>query len=296
VIHPYAQLQSEYEADVALMRPLSSRVFGIDATARRLTDPGSLARLASVSAETGIPSVVMACIGERECVFDFTKNWGQGDSLTKPSTHVPKGRPPLGPPPNDHFPVTWEYAAVDAFTVCDQLNVISVPAWTLPYACWKWEGYNGFGYRAHGVRSPYVVGGTNLQQPGKYTADGVWDPNVMDSQLGCLPVAMRMMELAPSLSFGAAVARVTAATIPPPAPPPVSVGGGLTGTKWIQSAANLILKLVPPLTVDGSFGKKTRDAVRTMQAGFGMNQTGLVDDSLCDAIDVSLAAMKPREN
>lgn len=294
MIHPFAELKSDYDRDVSIVRPLPNRVAEIDEVARRLTNPVALSRLGAVAAATNIPVVVMAAIGERECGFDFTKNWGQGDSLARPSVHVPKNRPPLGAPPNDHFPVSWEYAAIDAFTACDHLSLLSVPAWTMAYACWKWEAYNGFGYRAHGIRSPYVVGGTNLQQSGKYVADGVFDPNEMDGQLGCLPIAMRMIELVPSLAFGQAVAQVEPpVVVPAPASVPVAAGGGLTGTKWIQSAANLILSLSPPLAVNGSYGRQTRAAVRTLQAVLGLPQTGLVDNALCDAIDARFSAMRP---
>lgn len=291
--HPFPVLAPEYESWVAHCRPLPGRAAEIDHVARRLTVPTALARLGRVFDATKIPVVVQATIGERECGFDFTKNWGQGDPLTHPSIHVPKGRPPLGAAPNDRFPVSWEYAAIDAFTVCDKLNVISVPAWYLAYACWKWEGFNGFGYRAHGIRSPYVVGGTNLQQPGKYVADGKYDPNHMDAQLGALPVALRMIELVPSLSLGEALAAVHAPPLAPVSPPPLGVGGSLTGTRWIQSAANLILRPDPPLLIDGSFGKRTRGAVRDLEAAFGLPQNGVVDDALCAAIDSRLAAMRP---
>lgn len=292
MVHPFADLQSEYESWVANCRPLPERVAEIDHVARRLTNLTALTQLDHVFESTGIPVVVQATIGERECGFDFTKNWGQGDPLTAPSIHVPKGRPPLGNPPNDHFPISWEYAAIDAFTVCDKLDVNSAP-WSLAYACFKFEGYNGFGYRAHGIRTPYVVGGTNLQQPGKYVADGVFDPNHMDTQLGCLPVALRMIELVPSLGFGPALAVAAAPSIVPPAPVPSALGGGLTGTKWIQSAANLILRPNPPLDIDGSFGRDTRAAVRSLQSAFGMSATGLVDNDLCDHIDARLAGMRP---
>lgn len=293
-VHPFPVLAAEYESWVAQMRPRPECVALIDRVARRLTNPTALARLDHVRAATEIPIAVQATIGERECGFDFTKNWGQGDPLTAPSKNVPRGRPPLGAPPNDHFPVTWEFAALDAFTVCDKLNVITVPAWNLPYACWKWEGYNGFGYRAHGIRTPYVVGGTNLQQPGKYVTDGQYDANHMDTQLGCLPIAKRMIELVPSLSFGAAIAMIEAPSVVPAVlPVPLGVGGSLTGTKWIQSQANLILNLRPPLDVDGSLGRKTRAAVRDMEKLFRLPEDGVIDDELCNAIDARLAAMRP---
>ncbi len=302
--HPFLDLASEYESWVASMQAKHDRLAEIEQTARRLTRPEALANFAAVRTALGIPEVVQAVICEREDGCDFTKNPGQGDPLTRPSVHVPKGRPPLGAPPNDRFPVTWQYAAIDAFSVCDRLNDNSAP-WSLAYACWKWEGYNGFGYRAHGIRSPYVVGGTNLQQPGKYIADNVFRTTnadgspLWDHQLGCLPIARRMIELVPSLAFGdaVAVAAVTApagpSTLPAVGPPPITVGGSLTGTRWVQSSANLILQLDPPLAVDGSFGRRTRDAVRALQTQFNLPQTGLVDDSLCNAIDDRIATMRP---
>lgn len=283
--HPFVELSAEYESWVAHVVPNPDRVDEIDHVARRLTQPGPLGHYTDVLARISVPVVVQATICEREDGNDFTKSPAQGDPWNKPSTHVPKNRGPF---------TSWVDAAVDAWSVCDQLNVLSVPKWTVPYACWKWEGYNGFGYRAHGIRTPYVVGGTNLQQPGKYVSDGSFDPNHMDTQLGALPVAMRMMQLDPSLAFGDAIAAIPAPSIIPPVlPPPASVGGTLTGTKWIQSSANLILHLDPPLAVDGSFGKNTRDAVRTMQAGFGLPQNGFVDTAMCNAIDIRLAAMRP---
>ena len=282
--HPYTDLQPEYESWVAHCVPNPNRVDEIDHVARRLTQPGPLGHYADVTARIAVPVVVQATICEREDGNDFTKSPAQGDPWNARSIHVPKNRGPFA---------SWVDAAVDAWSVCDRLNVLSVPEWTLPYACFKWEFYNGGGYRAHGIRTPYVVGGTNLQQPGKYVSDGVFDNTHMDTQLGALPVAMRMIELVPSLSFGQAVVAAQTPIVSPVLPLPVGVGGSLTGTKWVQSAANLILKLDPPLVIDGSFGRHTRDAVRTLQAGFGLPQTGLVTTELCNAIDARLAAMKP---
>lgn len=283
--HPYEDLHREYEAWVANCRPLASRVDEIDKVARRLTQPGPLSHYAEVRDRIGVPAVVQAAICERESGNDFTKNPAQGDPWNRASIHVPKNRGPFR---------SWVDAAVDAFHDCDRLDVNSAP-WSLPYACWKWEGYNGLGYRAHGVRSPYVVGGTNLQQRGKYVADGVFDQSHMDGQLGTLPVALRMIELVPPLAFGDAVAIASLPIVqaPPVQPLPVSVGGSLTGVRWVQSSLNLILRPDPPLLVDGSYGRATRAAARRLQIEEGMSQTGLVDDLLCNAIDRRLAAMRP---
>ncbi|MCX5921316.1 MAG: hypothetical protein NTW61_08385 [Candidatus Melainabacteria bacterium] len=46
------------------------------------------------------------------------------------------------------------------------------------------ELYNGTGYEDKGVPSPYVLAGTSAYQKGKYVADGQYDPNHVDEQLG----------------------------------------------------------------------------------------------------------------
>jgi lysozyme family protein len=296
MLHPFEVLAPEYEKWIATVKPLPARVAEIDAVARRLTRPAALARLAIIKAKAGIPEVVQATIGERECGFDFSKNWGQGDPLTHPSTHVPRGRPPLGAPPNDHFPVSWEYAALDAFAI-DHLDDASAP-WSLVYGCWKWEGYNGFGYRSRGLRTPYVVGGTNLQQPGKFVADGrfLTEQNgrpLFDSQLGTLPIALRMIELVPSLAFGV-VPTVTVRVPIDVTPVPVGVGGGPHDTSWVQDALNRLDKTDTPLLVDGNFGRRTREAVRAFQAAHGITTDGLAGPITTAALEKALLGTTQR--
>ena len=46
------------------------------------------------------------------------------------------------------------------------------------------ERYNGMGYRKKGVPSPYIWAGTDQYSGGKYVADGKYDPNHVDQQLG----------------------------------------------------------------------------------------------------------------
>lgn len=282
--HPFEVLAPEYQQYVAIMRPMPNRVAEIEAVAKRLINPASMANFQAVYGRIGVPSVVQATICEREDGNDFTKNPAQGDPWNRPSVHVPRNRGPFS---------SWVDAAIDAFTVCDHLNDNSAP-WSLPYACWKWEGFNGFGYRSHGIRSPYVVGGTNLQQPGKYVADGVFDATHMDTQLGCLPIAMRMIELMPELAIGPDIKTMPVPNaIPTAQPTPTAVGGGLKGAKWVQSALNIVLDPSPALLVDGSYGKETRSAVRDYQGLRNLPQSGLVDDTMCAALDADLADLKP---
>jgi lysozyme family protein len=46
------------------------------------------------------------------------------------------------------------------------------------------EGYNGFGYRSKGIRSPYLWSFSNLYEKGKYVADHQFDPNAVSKQVG----------------------------------------------------------------------------------------------------------------
>jgi lysozyme family protein len=154
--HPFEELKAEYERLLATVR--FTREQEIDQTARKLLD--HLPRYQSLSTKVGIPAVFIAAIHERESSANFNTNLGQGDSLARPSVHVPKGRPPLGAPPNDHFPVSWEYAAEDALRL-DHIDDNSAP-WSMAYACWKGEIYNGFGARNHGRYTGYLWAGTNV--------------------------------------------------------------------------------------------------------------------------------------
>jgi hypothetical protein len=80
-------------------------------------------------------------------------------------------------------------------------------------------GKPALGYRSHGVNSPYLWAGSNHQEPGKYIADGVWDSSARDTQLGVMPVIMKIVELEPSLAFGD---RVLFVESPPIIPAPIN--------------------------------------------------------------------------
>lgn len=182
--------------------------------ARRLV--ASKARYQAVEKSTGVPWFVIAVIHQRESSQNWMKSLAQGDPWNRVSTHVPKGRGP--------FP-SWEAAAEDALKDCH------------PYAArWKdWsvggtltllELYNGLGYFNKGRPSPYVWSGTDQYVKGKYVADGVYDPETVDKQLGCagLILAMRMVD--PSITFGSLkpIPPSVAPSMPPPAPKPAPQG------------------------------------------------------------------------
>jgi hypothetical protein len=64
------------------------------------------------------------------------------------------------------------------------------------------------------VASPYLWAGTDQYRSGKYVRDGVYDPNVIDSQAGCAGLLMAMMSLDPAIAFSAAPPEPTASNEP----------------------------------------------------------------------------------
>ena len=43
--------------------------------------------------------------------------------------------------------------------------------WSLPRLLYRWEGYNGFGYRSRGVPTPYLWSFSTLYDKGRFVAD-----------------------------------------------------------------------------------------------------------------------------
>ncbi|WP_426527776.1 hypothetical protein [Bradyrhizobium sp. McL0615] len=65
--------------------------------------------------------------------------------------------------------------------------------WSIGRTLAKLEQYNRLGYAARGRPSPYIWSGTDQDRSGKYVRDAVYDPNVVDRQLGCAGLLMAMM-------------------------------------------------------------------------------------------------------
>lgn len=129
-----------------------------------------------IEARSGVTWPHVAIIHRRESDADFNTYLGNGDPLHEVSTHVPKGRGPFQ---------TFADGAVDALKLDGLTSVID---WRLEKILYYCEIYNGTGYDARGLPSPYIWGGTNIQKPGKYVADGVFNSRVWDTQPGCAPM------------------------------------------------------------------------------------------------------------
>ena len=161
------------------------------AVARHLVAPNAKARYQVVSAKTGVPWAVIAVIHQRECSQDWDGSLAQGDPWNRVSVHVPAGRGPFR---------SWEEAAVDALVNCAP-HAARNQDWSIGRTLAKLEQYNGLGYAARGKPSPYIWSGTDQYRSGKYVRDGVYDPSVVDSQLGCAGLLMAMMALDPTITF-----------------------------------------------------------------------------------------------
>lgn len=206
-----------------------------------------------VSAKTGIPWPFIAVTHQRESSQDWSRSLAQGDPWNRVSTHVPAGRGPFK---------SWEDAAFDALVNCPPYAYRNKD-WSIGGLLTLLEQYNGTGYasgpvaKKNGVviaryppqESPYIWAGTDQYQKGKYVADGVFDPDAVDKQLGCAGLIMAMMSLDPTITFtGAAITQTS--TLPPPktgridAPPPPSITNPAKGSigAWVASVFNAIFK------------------------------------------------------
>jgi lysozyme family protein len=209
----------------------------------------------NVSALTGVPPVWLAAVMERESSSQLNTYLGNGDPLTRPTTDVPRGRGP--------FP-TWDAGAIDALHLDGMDKVRYLPGgWRPVQALYRWELWNGIGYRMHGRRTPYIVGGTNLQQSGRYAGDGNWTLQ-WDTQLGCLPLAAELIKLDPSLDLTPSLlVGVTTRTVPPAGQPPAGTEPG--SILWFQQQWNAKCHPEVPLVEDAVYGLQTARALRQFQ-------------------------------
>jgi lysozyme family protein len=148
-------------------------------------------RYQTVSSETEVPWFIIAVIHERESSQSWLASLAQGDPWNRPSIHVPVGRGPFA---------SWEDAAVDALTTCAP-HASEWKDWTSGGALTLLEQYNGLGYAMHGVPSPYIWSSTDQYHSGKYIADGHYDPQAIDHQIGCAALIKQMQVLDSTIQF-----------------------------------------------------------------------------------------------
>jgi lysozyme family protein len=278
--HPFEVLRPEYSQLLAAMRVRPECKKLVDEVAVKLV--GYKTRYQAVTDADGVPVVFIGPSNEREDNSDFTKNPAQGWPLHAVSKWIPHNGP---------FP-DWKTAAIAAYRL-NGLDRIGAANWTWELICFYGEMFNGFGYRDfHRMHSPYLWGGTNIQMVGKYTSDGEFDAGHMDTQLGIIPIARRMVELDPSLAL-------------PDAPyvpaPPIASGIAAepdADAKWVQQTLNA-LGFDPPVKATGNYDRSTKLAVERFQDSWGLADVdGLVGDKTTAALRKALenhqAAEKPK--
>lgn len=187
-----------------------TRMTEFAAVAKRLVAIAAKARYQAVAARTGVPWFFIAVVHQRESSQNWTASLAQGDPFDRVSVHVPKGRGPFG---------SWEDAAVDALSNCAPYAARNTD-WSAGGLLTMLEQYNGLGYAAKGLPSPYVWSGTDQYASGKYVADHVYDPTAVDKQLGCAGLLMAMRTVDASVLPGTASAGVKP---PDPAAPETQI-------------------------------------------------------------------------
>lgn len=139
-----------------------------------------------VEKATKVPWYVIGAIDCREESFNHSGYLGNGDPLSRPTIHVPRGRGPFD---------SWYAGAIDAFHLDGMDHLPAGGHWDIVTALIKCEAYNGMGYASKGLPSPYVWGATNIQKAGKYVSDGHWSSTAWDGQPGCAALFLALKTL-----------------------------------------------------------------------------------------------------
>lgn len=218
---------------------------------------GSRTRYEDVGSKLIVPWYVIGIIHNMEGSLNFNTHLHNGDPLTARTVQVPRGQPKTGNPP-----FTWEASAIDALTL---QGYEKWKDWSIPGTLFKWESYNGWGYRDHhpDVKSPYLWSYTNHHERGKYVKDGIWDPNAISKQAGAACLLRRLAELGgldeikfdvtdPDLAESLANAETGALRYEPNSVTP----GGVALQVFLNTFPGIFLQ------EDGKLGPHTSDAYR----------------------------------
>lgn len=240
-----------------------TRASQVVAQAKKLT--ANRSRYEAVSAATGVPWDVIAVIHMRESSADFKGVLHNGQKIIgtgKKTTIVPKGRGPFK---------TWEEAAIDALMKCAPY-LGKNKDWSLANTLDLLEKYNGLGYQKKGLPSPYLWAGTDQYVKGKYVADGKFDPNAVDKQLG---VAALMMKLRDDKA-------------PVKVEVPVDIYDGKYHKEIEEVQILLDKKKYPEVgATDGRYGDKTATAIMAFRRVNGLPLSDRIDPAFLSALAVA---------
>ncbi|TYL83970.1 peptidoglycan-binding protein [Bradyrhizobium cytisi] len=268
----YENLKSGYERNWANLQIRPARLGEASATARKAIN--GKATYQQVERLSGVPWYFVALCHYRESNFDFDTYLGNGETLKRVTCLVPKGRGPFA---------SFVDGAVDALRI---QHFVGTQDWCIARTLYRLECFNGLGYHAKGVNSPYLYGGSTLYGPteanaGKFVADHVFDPNHVDSQLGTAVILHAMMSQDSSIAIN------DGPSIASHSEPDEDVASSVL---LMQQTLNK-LGANPPLDEDGISGPKTKAAVSQFQQQHALADTGLLDGTTIAAI--TRAGMQP---
>ncbi|MFT4118739.1 peptidoglycan-binding protein [Bradyrhizobium sp.] len=261
----FESLKSEYDRNWASLQIRPGRLADANAVARKAIN--GKATYQQVERLTDVPWHFIALCHYRESNFDFDTYLGNGEALNRATTLVPKGRGPFA---------SFVDGAVDALRIED---FVGAKDWSAARTLFRLEAFNGFGYHAKGVNSPYLYGGSTLYGPpeanaGKFVRDHVFDPGHVDSQLGTAVILHAMMSLDPSITLDDSPAVAGRA----------EPEDDMVSTILLMQQALNRLGANPQLAEDGISGPRTKGAVSQFQQQNGLKDTGLLDAATIAAI------------
>ncbi len=150
-------------------------------------------RYEAVARRTGVPWFFIGATHGLEASFNFRGHLHNGDyPLSARTRQVPAGRPSVWLPPSD-----WESSATDALR---HMGFTGQSDWSLARTLFRFEAYNGFGYRRIGVPTPYLWSFSSHYERGKFVADGRWSPTARSQQCGAA-VMLKLLVDAGDVTF-----------------------------------------------------------------------------------------------
>jgi lysozyme family protein len=243
-------LRQEYENLFKTCQVKPARAAEVESTVDRLLLGRS--RYESVGSATGVPWHFIGVIHSLECSSSFKQHLHNGDPLTARTVNVPKGRPRTGQPP-----FVWEDSARDSL---EYEGFTGQRDWSLPTTLYRFEAYNGWGYRGRGVNTPYLWSFSQHYTKGKFVSDGTWSATTVSQQCGAAVLLRRMAERRlilfpgqPQPAPGASLVRYSTR-----APSDeLELARAMDLQRWLNTFPGVYLR------VDGACAEKTSDAYKT---------------------------------
>lgn len=183
---------SSYAYMWANMRVLPQHQATVDRDARTILAKKSTYQ--GIEAQNGVPWYVIGLLDMMESGGGADSHLHNGDPLRGRTIHVPAGRPP----PPEEPPFTFEQSALDALAY---EGFDRIKDWSISGIAGALERYNGMGYHARGVPSPYLWSFSNQYTSGKYVADHVYDPSAVSQQAGAMPILQTLATLDNSIKL-----------------------------------------------------------------------------------------------